>query len=133
LILPFLVGSAVAEEPAKADCHRARITWEQHFSQANVSHDGHLTPEEAKSGFPLVAKHFDDIDVDHKGYVTVNDIRAWRVMRKAAHRLTHPSEDKLKPRPAYQQRLDQHPVSPRWTAALSNDRKDVAEVTPHMP
>jgi hypothetical protein len=62
----------------------ARATWEQHFTQADLAHDGHLTLEEAKGGFPLVAKHFDDIDVDHEGYVTTNDIRAWRVMRKAA-------------------------------------------------
>jgi hypothetical protein len=134
LILPLLIGPALAEEPAKTDCHPARMTWEQHFTQADLAHDGHLTLEEAKGGFPLVAKHFDDIDVDHKGYVTTNDIRAWRVMRKAARRLAHPPEDKLKPQHAYQRRPpDQRPVSTKWTAALPTDIQNVAEETPRTP
>jgi hypothetical protein len=131
LIVPLLTVPAFAEEPAKTDGHPARMTWEQHFTQADQAHDGHLTLEEAKSGFPLVAKHFDDIDVDRKGYVTTNDIRAWRVMRKAARRLTHPPEDKLKPEHAYQRRpSDQRPASSKWTAALQNGIEDVAEETP---
>jgi hypothetical protein len=133
LILPLLIGPALAEEPAATNSHPARMTWEQHFTQADLAHDGHLTLEEAKGGFPLVAKHFDDIDVDHKGYVTTNDIRAWRVMRKAARRLTHPPEDKLKPQHAYQRRPpDQRPVSSKWTAALRTGIEDVAEETPRM-
>ena len=104
-----LLAGASSGTPARADepsapnpapAHHVRQTWEQHFVQANATHDGHLTPVEAKDGFPLVAKHFEDIDADHKGYVTQNDIRAWRIMKKAAHRLTHPPEDKLKPRNA---------------------------------
>ncbi len=79
-----------------------RQTWEQHFVQANAAHDGHLTPEEARGGFPLVARHFEDIDADHKGYVTQNDLRAWRIMKKAAHRLAHPPDDTVKPRNAMQ-------------------------------
>ncbi len=133
LILPLLIGPALAEEPAATNSHPARMTWEQHFTQADLAHDGHLTLEEAKGGFPLVAKHFDDIDVDHKGYVTTNDIRAWRVMRKAARRLAHPPEDKLKPQHVYQRRPpDQRPVSSKWTAALRTGIEDVAEETPHM-
>src|ERR1700684_334064 len=133
LVLPLLLGPALAEEPAKTGCQPARMTWEQHFTQANLAHDGHLTQAEAKGGFPLVAKHFDDIDVDHKGYVTANDVRAWRVMRKAARRLTYPPDDKLKPQHAYQRRPpDQLPVSPKWTAALQTAIEDVAEETPRM-
>jgi hypothetical protein len=82
--------------------HSARQTWQQHFTEANVAHDGHLTLEEAKGGYPEIAKHFDDIDTDHKSYVTENDIQAWRAMRKAAHRLGKAPEDKLRPRSAVQ-------------------------------
>jgi hypothetical protein len=89
-----MISPASAEDLPKADTHPTRQTWEQHFAQANTAHDGHLTLEEAKGGFGLVAKHFDDIDVDHKGYVTENDIRAWRAMRKAAHRLTQPPAER---------------------------------------
>jgi hypothetical protein len=104
LILPVMSFPAWAADPPVADApaHHARVTWEQHFTQANIAHDGHLTLQEAKDGYPLVAKHFDDIDVDHKEYVTKNDIRAWQIMRKAAHRLARPPEDKLRPRNAFQ-------------------------------
>jgi hypothetical protein len=105
LILPVLALPALAENPPESGAsasHAARQTWQQHFAQANAAHDGHLTSEQAKGGFAAVAKHFDDIDVDHKGYVTENDVRAWRLMRKAAHRLTKPQEDKLPPHAAFQ-------------------------------
>ncbi len=82
----------------------------QAIAQANVAHDGHLTREEAIAGFPLIGKHFDDIDADHKGYVTENDIRAWRTMRSAARRLAHRPPDKLKPVHAFQLHP---PVQPR--------------------
>ena len=105
LLLSALHLPALADEPPKADTvtpHHARVTWEQRFNQANSAHDGHLTVAEAKAGYPVVAKHFDDIDVDHKGYVTADDIRAWQIMRKAARRLAKPPEDKLRPRSAVQ-------------------------------
>jgi hypothetical protein len=97
LLLSALSLPAFAKDAPKADGpsqHQARMTWEQHFAQANVAHDGHLTLEEAKGGYALVAKHFDEIDADHKGYVTEDNIRAWQVKRKAAHRVTKPAGDK---------------------------------------
>jgi len=109
LLLPLL--SVMAPAPARAadppaacttPAHSARQTWEQHFAAADLAHDGHLTQAEATAGYPDIAKHFDDIDVDRKGYVTVNDIRAWRVVRKAGQRLGKPPEDKLRPRSAVQ-------------------------------
>jgi hypothetical protein len=105
LLLPILSLPAWAADPPTANASRAhapRQTWQHHFAEANAAHDGHLTLEEAKGGYGLVAKHFDDIDADHKGYVTENDVRAWRVMRKATHRLAKPPEDKLRPRSAVQ-------------------------------
>ncbi|HEY4043293.1 MAG TPA: hypothetical protein VGM32_15810, partial [Rhodopila sp.] len=62
--------------------------------------------------------------VDHKGYVTENDLRAWRIMRKASRRLAHPPADKLKPQHAFQRHPDQPPASPEQRAALSNGRLD---------
>ena len=133
LLVAGLAGQALADEPAKteapakAEPQHARQTWEQRFGQANVAHDGHLTREEATAGFPLVAKHFDDIDVDHKGYVTENDVRAWRVMRKAVRRLAHPPADKLKPQHAFQRQLqDQRPVSTERRTAVGTDARVVA-------
>jgi hypothetical protein len=110
LVLPFLFGQARADDAPTAPAHQARLTWQAHFAQANLAHDGHLTAAEAKDGFPLVARHFDDIDVDHKGYVTENDVRAWRVMRKTARRLTH-TPDRLKPLHAFQLHPLNQPVA----------------------
>jgi hypothetical protein len=98
----------LAAQPPKAPTKR--LTWQQHFAQANLAHDGHLTLAEATTGFPLIARHFDDIDADHKAYVTENDIRAWRVLRSATRRMSHPPADKLKPLNAYQLRP---PVQPQ--------------------
>jgi hypothetical protein len=125
LLLPILFGSALADEaltvpqtpasetqvppaslavqPPKTPTRR--LTWQQHFAQANLAHDGHLTRDEATTGgFPLVAKYFDDIDADHKAYVTENDVRSWRAMRSAARRLARRPTDKLKPVHAFQLR-----------------------------
>ena len=83
LLILFTLPARAADppKPGSVSPHHARETWEQHFAQANQAHDGHLTLEEAQGGFALVAKHFEDIDVHHKGYVTQNDVRAWRVMK----------------------------------------------------
>lgn len=102
LVLNPVAGAAEPAKPDPASAHHARRSPEQTFTQANLAHDGHLTLDEAKDGFALVAKHFEDIDVDHKGYVTQNDIRAWRIMKKAAHRLTKPPADIPKPYNAIQ-------------------------------
>lgn len=50
---------------------------EQRFSQADTNHDGKLTLAEAKSGMPLIVPVFEDIDASHKGYVTLDQIRAF--------------------------------------------------------
>jgi hypothetical protein len=106
-----------ASEPPKAS--HSRLTWQQHFAQANLAHDGHLTRDEATAGFPMIAKHFDDIDADHKGYVTENDIQSWRKMRSAARRLARRPADKLKPVHAFQLHSPVEPLpSPLQTASV---------------
>jgi hypothetical protein len=105
LSLPILSSPAWAADSPQADSaptHHVRLTWEQRFTQANLAHDGHLTLAEAEGGYTLLAKHFADIDVDHKGYVTENDVRTWQTMRRAAHRLAKPQDEQLRPRPAFQ-------------------------------
>lgn len=121
-VAPLPAWAADQPKACTAPAHPVRQTWQQHFSGANLAHDGHLTQEEAKAGYPDAAKHFDDIDVDHKGYVTENDIRAWRVMRKAAQRLGKPPEDKLRPRSAVQRTYPEFrtiTVAGRQTSATS--------------
>ena len=133
LLLPILVAPALADEappplqspaaeltaapppaptaplPQPPGARPKRLTWQQHFAQANLAHDGHLTRTEAIAGFPLIAKHFDDIDADHKSYVTESDVKSWRTMRSAARRLARRPADKLKPVNAYQLRPSVRP------------------------
>ncbi|MGH7152848.1 MAG: hypothetical protein ACREF3_02880, partial [Acetobacteraceae bacterium] len=64
----------------------SHMTFHQRFEQANTTHDGHLTLDQAKSGMKSVARHFDAIDKDHRGYVTEVDIHSYyKAMRAAAH------------------------------------------------
>jgi hypothetical protein len=57
----------------------------QRFAAANTTADGRLTLEQAQvAGWKPVAKHFQEIDTDHKGYVTLQDIKEWQRARKAA-------------------------------------------------
>lgn len=110
--------AAQAADPPKAcppPVHAARVTWQQRFAAANVSHDGHLTLEQAKGGYPAVARHFQDIDADHKGFVTEDDLRAWRATRKAARRQAKPPEDRLRARSAVQH-VDPN-LRPIWVSA----------------
>lgn len=79
LVLPALLAM-------QAPAHAAqRMTLHQRFEQANTTHDGHLTEEQAKLGMKSVARHFDAIDKDHKGYVTEEDIHAYYKGLRAAH------------------------------------------------
>ena len=51
---------------------------EAHFSAANTTHDGHLTKAQAEqSDWTRVSKHFDEIDTDHKGWISVDQIHAF--------------------------------------------------------
>ncbi|MFM0220587.1 EF-hand domain-containing protein [Paraburkholderia dipogonis] len=55
------------------------------FANANTTHDGKLTKEQAAAGMPMVAKHFDEIDTQKAGYITLAQIEAFMQERGAAH------------------------------------------------
>ncbi len=104
-------GTSAAATPAPdatapATVQHHRMSWQQHFTQANLAHDGHLTLQEANGGYPTVARHFREIDVDKKGYVTEEDITNWHKLQRA---MRHPTpgraDDGLRPRPAFQRGL----------------------------
>lgn len=58
---------AYAEDPKEIEAR---------FAAADKNGDGKLTKEEAKEGMPRVAKNFDRIDKDKKGYLTLEQIKA---------------------------------------------------------
>jgi hypothetical protein len=89
ILLP-LVAAAMLVLPAYAATTTAtsthtRQTTAQHFEKANVTHDGHLTPEQAQSGYKSIAGHFTAIDQDKKGYITLDDINAYNKAQRALH------------------------------------------------
>ncbi len=69
---PLATPTAFADDAQKRD-----VDIDARFKAADKNNDGHLTLEEAKAGMPRVAKGFDRIDVDRKGYVTADQIKAF--------------------------------------------------------
>jgi hypothetical protein len=76
---------AVAQTtPDQSGAHRQH-SFDERFNAANITHDGRLTQAQAEAGnMPEVARHFDSIDKQHKGYVTIDDLRAFRQQMRAA-------------------------------------------------
>jgi hypothetical protein len=57
----------------------------ERFQAANSTGDGRLTLAQAQAGnLPMITRNFDAIDVQHKGYVTLEDIQAYRRQTRAA-------------------------------------------------
>lgn len=75
---------ARATPEARTPAHHHAAPWERKFARANTSHDGHLTLEQAIRGYITIARHFKAIDTGSKGYVTIDDVRAWHQKRREA-------------------------------------------------
>lgn len=104
-------AAATPSVPASVPASHHRYAWERQFVRANTSHDGHLTLQQAVKGYITVARHFRQIDVRHRGYVTLDDIRAWhRLRREAHHRRTARVTGALCPQPAFHRTLMQEPL-----------------------
>ncbi len=87
--MPAPSAAAPSETTPKHQAHAKRMTLQQRFDQANTSHDGHLTLDQAKAGLPGVARHFSAIDKDKKGYVTMEEIHAYNTQHRAHHKTAH--------------------------------------------
>jgi hypothetical protein len=70
--------------------HHGHWRWAMHrfhqkFDAANTTHDGHLTLAQAqKAGMKMIVAIFPAIEKQHRGYVTFNDVIAWRLDTMAA-------------------------------------------------
>lgn len=57
----------------------------ERFRAANTTGDGRLTLAQAQAAnLAAIARNFDAIDAQHKGYVTLEDIQAYRRQMRAA-------------------------------------------------
>lgn len=74
-------GAYAAGTPAR----HARVAAIEAKFAANTTHDGRLTLAQARAGrLPLIVANFQVIDIYGRGYVTFNDIMAWRMDEMAA-------------------------------------------------
>ena len=81
--------SASAGAPSGAMNGNARVERmmaqvQSRFAAANTTHDGRLTREQAQAGMPMVAQHFDEIDAQQAGFVTLAQIEDFMRARAAA-------------------------------------------------
>jgi hypothetical protein len=74
-VMLLMVAAAVscADRHSKPDPQKIA----ERFQAADTNHDEKLTLEEAKAGMPRVAAVFSQIDVENKGYVTLEQIQAF--------------------------------------------------------
>jgi hypothetical protein len=134
LLLPLFGAPVLAQNaaPPPAAEHQARRSAQQHFADANTTHDGRLTLDQAASGYKSIAKSFSQIDVGHHGYVTFDDVKAWKAAKKAAkqaakHAASQASDAAdgiVRPVPAAQQWMGPKPLN------TSTDMMAPAPITP---
>ena len=75
LIGVSLNAASVAQTMTSSQANEIKQA-EERFALADKNADGKLTLEEAKAGMPRIASSFSKIDVDKKGYVTLDQIKA---------------------------------------------------------
>jgi Ca2+-binding EF-hand superfamily protein len=68
--------SVSAAQTIDAATQEKLVELETRFKAADKNADGKLTLLEAKDGMPRIADAFGHIDVDKKGYVTLDQIKA---------------------------------------------------------
>ncbi|HTJ95216.1 MAG TPA: EF-hand domain-containing protein [Pararobbsia sp.] len=69
--------NGASASPQSARLQRMAEQLQGRFAAANTTHDGKLTQAQALAGMPMVAKHFDEIDVNKAGYVTLAQIETY--------------------------------------------------------
>jgi Ca2+-binding EF-hand superfamily protein len=68
--------SVTAAQTIDAATQEKLVELETRFKAADKNADGKLTLQEAKDGMPRIADAFGHIDVEKKGYVTLDQIKA---------------------------------------------------------
>ncbi|WP_028210228.1 hypothetical protein [Paraburkholderia mimosarum] len=74
--------SGAANGSARVERMMAQV--QSRFAAANTTHDDKLTREQAQAGMPMVAQHFEEIDAQQAGFVTLAQIEDFMRARAAA-------------------------------------------------
>ncbi len=83
-VLTAMAGAVIATLalvtlPAQAQTQggKAAQKLEERFNAADKDHDGKLTKAEAQAGMPRLAKHFDEIDTQKTGSLTLDQVKQY--------------------------------------------------------
>lgn len=81
-VLTAMAGAVIATLaltalPAHAQNGKAAQKLEDRFAAADKDHDGKLTKAEAQAGMPRLAKHFDEVDTQKTGSVTLDQVKQY--------------------------------------------------------
>ena len=83
-------GQLTPDELRAAHEHRfaaMKERFDEQFKAADKNGDGSLSKEEAEQGMPMLAKHFDEIDTNKDGLVSVDELKAHHMkMHGGRHR-----------------------------------------------
>lgn len=86
----FAFASQASEGAASPDCKARHEEMKAHMLEklkaADTNGDGMISGEEANAGLPRLARHFNRIDTDKNGLITMNEFEA---AMKGMHRRHH--------------------------------------------
>jgi len=87
--VPLVAGAQDADR-LKAMIDRAK----ERFTAADADHDGMLTKAEAEKGMPFVAKHFDEIDTQKTGKISLDQVTKFMQDQRAKELAPKPEPKK---------------------------------------
>jgi hypothetical protein len=82
--VPAMAQALPGAGTADARVERMMAQVQERFASANTTHDGKLTRAQAQAGMPRVAQHFDEIDTQKAGFVTLAQIEDFMRERATA-------------------------------------------------
>jgi Ca2+-binding EF-hand superfamily protein len=88
LVCVLIAAAAQAQDADRAKQMAAEM--QKRFAAADKNGDGRLTREEAQGGMPYVYKHFDAIDKNKQGSISLAEIAAFAREQRAARKGTTP-------------------------------------------
>lgn len=86
-LLPLTgLAQSSSAEPPNGDQAAKREKFAERMKEADANGDHMLSKDEMSKGMPRMAAHFDEIDADHDGKVSVEELRAYMRAHKGERR-----------------------------------------------
>ena len=88
LVLASIAASVAAQDSDRIKQMAAEM--QKRFAAADKNGDGRLTKDEAQAGMPYVYKHFDEIDKNRQGTISLAEIAAYAREQRATRQGSAP-------------------------------------------